>query len=418
MIIAFIFIILLFVGAPIGIVLAVSAAVYLVDAGNTALIGSYALQLMSGIGKYGLLAIPLFMLVGEMMNGGGITIRLVGMARAMVGTMKGGLVYVNILANMMMASILGSATAQIAIMSKVMVPEMEREGYSKIFSVATTTAAGLLAPVIPPSMMFVVYGVLAQISIGDLFVAGIVPGLMMAGGFMVVIFIMGLINPFPEAPRLSRPERIALLRNGLITLAIPASIIGSITLGLATPTESAAIAAVMAYLIGKFITKELVERDLPQMLLTAGSNAALVLFMVATANVFSWILIYGQIPQSLAAWVVTIADNPIIFLLLINLIMLAVGMVIDGIPALIMVVPIILPVATSVYGIDPYHLGIVLCLNLTLGLVTPPVGVALYVAATVSNVKAGAIFKSALPFVAVAAVVVVLLSVFPALVIR
>lgn len=204
------------------------------DTGNTALIGSYALQLMSGIGKYGLLAIPLFMLVGEMMNGGGITIRLVGMSRAIVGTMKGGLVYVNILANMMMASILGSATAQIAIMSKVMVPEMEREGYSKRFAVATTTAAGLLSPVIPPSMMFVVYGVLAQISIGDLFIAGIVPGLMMAGGFMLVIFVMGLLNPFPEAPRLSRAERIALLRDGLITLAIPASIIGSITLGLAT----------------------------------------------------------------------------------------------------------------------------------------------------------------------------------------
>lgn len=418
MITAFVFIVLLFVGAPIGIVLAVAAAAYLFDSGNTALMGSFALQLMSGIGKYGLLAIPLFMLVGEMMNGGGITIRLVGMARAIVGTMKGGLVYVNILANMMMASILGSATAQIAIMSKVMVPEMEREGYPKSFAVATTTAAGLLSPVIPPSMMFVVYGVLAQISIGDLFIAGIVPGLMMAFGFMVVIFVMGLINPFPQAPKLSSSERATLLRDGLITLIIPASIIGSITLGLATPTESAAIAAVMAYLIGKFVTKELVDRDIPQMLRSAGSNSALVLFMVATANVFSWILIYGQIPQNLAAWIVTIAEHPILFLLLINVVMLAVGMVIDGIPALIMVVPIILPVATSVYGIDPYHLGIVLCLNLTLGLVTPPVGVALYVAATVSNVKAGAIFKSALPFVAIAALVVVLLSVFPVLVIR
>lgn len=415
MIIIIIFLVLLFAGAPIAIVLAVSAAAYLIDTGNTALIGSYALQLMSGIGKYGLLAIPLFMLVGEMMNGGGITIRLVGIARAVIGTMKGGLVYVNILANMMMASILGSATAQIAIMSKVMVPEMEREGYPKTFAVATTTAAGLLSPVIPPSMMFVVYGVLAQISIGDLFVAGIVPGLMMAGGFMAVIFVMGLFNPFPSASGLSKSERFALLRDGMITLAIPASIIGSITLGLATPTESAAIAAVMAYLIGKFVTRELVESDIPKMLLTAGSNAVLVLFMVATANVFSWILIYGQIPQGLAAWIVTVAENPIMFLLMINLIMLAVGMVIDGIPALIMVVPIVLPVAVSVYGIDPYHLGIVLCLNLTLGLVTPPVGVALYVAATVSDVRAGAIFKSALPFVLVAASVVVLLSIFPGL---
>jgi tripartite ATP-independent transporter DctM subunit len=418
MITALAFIVLLFIGAPIGIVLAVSATIYVLDTGNTALIGSYALQLQSGIGKYGLLAIPLFMMVGEMMNGGGITNRLIGMARAVVGTMKGGLVYVNIFANMMMASILGSATAQISIMSKVMVPEMERAGYQKTFAVATTTSAGLLSPIIPPSMMFVVYGVLAQISIGDLFIAGIVPGLLMALGFMGVIFLIGLFNPFPVAPPLTRAERIGLLRDGLLTLVIPASIIGSILTGLATPTESAAIASVIAYLIGRFVTRELADRDIPQMLLTAGSNAALVLFMVATANVFSWILIYGQIPQSLAEWVVTVAENPILFILLVNLIMLAVGMIIDGIPALIMVVPIILPVATTIYGIDPYHLGIVLCLNLTLGLVTPPVGVALYVAATVSNVKAGAIFKSAMPFVAVAGIVVILISVFPGLIIR
>jgi tripartite ATP-independent transporter DctM subunit len=284
--------------------------------------------------------------------------------------------------------------------------------------VATTTAGGLLSPIIPPSMMFVVYGVLAQISIGDLFIAGIVPGLMMAGGFVCAIFVIGLFNPFPVAPPLTRPERIGLLRDGVLTLFIPASIIGSILLGIATPTESAAIAAVIAYLIGKFVTRELSDRDIPKMLLTAGTNAALVLFMVATANVFSWVLIYGQVPQNLAQWVALVAENPIVFLLLVNLIMLAVGMIIDGIPALIMVVPIILPVATLVYGIDPYHLGVVLCLNLTLGLVTPPVGVALYVAATVSDLKAGAVFKAAVPFLCVTASVVVLLSVFPGLIIR
>ena len=256
------------------------------------------------------------------------------------------------------------------------------------------------------------YGVLAQISIGDLFIAGIVPGLMMAGGFVGAIFLIGLFNPFPVAPPLTSAERVSLLRDGVVTLAIPASIIGSILLGIATPTEAAAIAAVMAYLIGKFVTRELSDRDLPKMLLMAGSNAALVLFMVATANVFSWVLVYGQIPQNLAAWVAVVAEDPILFLLLVNVIMLAVGMIIDGIPALIMVVPIILPVATTVYGIDPYHLGVVLCLNLTLGLVTPPVGVALYVAATVSHVKAGAVFKAALPFICVTAVVVVLLTVF------
>ncbi|MEO1192403.1 MAG: TRAP transporter large permease [Pseudomonadota bacterium] len=412
------FVLLLLMGAPIGILLALSALVFLLDSGNTALLASYALQLFSGIGNYGLLAIPLFMLVGEMMNGGGITRRLVDMARAILGTAKGGLIYVNILSNMMIASILGSATAQIAIMSKVMVPEMEREGYGRAFSVATTTAGGLMAPIIPPSMMFVVYGVLAQISIGDLFIAGILPGLMMAGGFFAVIFLLGLVTPYPVAPRLDPKKRLAMLRDGVITLVIPASIIGSILMGLATPTESAAVAAVMAYLIGRFVTGEFRDRDIPNMLLTAGRNAALVLFMIATAAVFSWVLVYGQVPQRVAQAIQLATDNPIIFLLLVNVILLAIGMIIDGIPALIMVVPILLPVAGEVYGIDPYHLGVVLCLNLTLGLVTPPVGVALYVAASVSNVRAGSVFMALLPFVLVAALVVILLSVFPNLTIH
>ncbi|WP_419908872.1 TRAP transporter large permease subunit [Hoeflea sp.] len=221
------FALLLFIGAPIGIVLALSATAYIVSTGNVSLLGSYSLQLFSGINKYGLLAIPLFMIVGEIMNHGGITRRLVGMARAFVGTMRGGLVYINVIANMLMASILGSATAQIAIMSKVMVPEMTREGYSKQFAVATTAASGLLSPVIPPSMMFVVYGVLAQISIGELFIAGIIPGLMMGLGFIAIIFVMGLLRPYPEAKKLTGRERLTLFKEGLITLAIPVSIIGS-----------------------------------------------------------------------------------------------------------------------------------------------------------------------------------------------
>lgn len=412
------FVTLLFIGVPIGLVLALSAVVYILDSGDTALFGSLALQMFSGITNYGLLAIPLFMLVGELMNGAGITSRLVGLARAIVGTMRGGFIYVNILANMMVASILGSATAQIAIMSKVMVPEMERQGYDRPFAVATTMASGLLSPVIPPSMMFVVYGVLAQLSIGDLFIAGIVPGLMLAGGFMLAIFVIGLFTPFPTAPRLSSRQRLLLVRDGLITLVIPASIIGCILYGIATPTESAAIAGLAAYLIGKFVTREFKEREIPQMLLTAGSNAALVLFMIAAANVFSWVLIYAQVPHVVTGWVQTVAENPIMFLLLVNLVILAIGMVIDGIPALIMVVPILLPVAVGVYGIDPYHLGVILCLNLTLGLVTPPVGVALYVASSVSDVRAGTVVRAALPFIAVAASVVVLLSLFPWLTVR
>jgi tripartite ATP-independent transporter DctM subunit len=409
------FLVLLFVGAPIGIVLALSAAVYIFATGNQVLLGSYPIQLFGGAENYSLLAIPLFLILGEIMNGAGITTRLIGLARAFVGTVRGGLAYINILANALMASILGSAAAQIAIMSRVIVPQMDREGYDRRFSVATTAAAGLLAPIIPPSMMFVVYAVLARVATGDMFIAGIIPGLMLAGGFMLTVFLIGLFRPFPVPPPLDWRARFKLLRDGAMTLAIPLVIIGSITTGVATASESAAVACVAAYLIGRFVTREFHDRDIPAMLYAAGRNSAVVLFMVATAAVFGWVLIFGKVPQDIAAWIQTIATGPISFMLLVNFLLLLIGTVIDGIPGLIMVVPILLPIATDIYGIDPVHFGVVVSINLVLGLVSPPVGIALFIAAAVTGVKPGQIFLWAIPYCIVTAIVLVLLSVFPAL---
>ncbi|UPY38530.1 TRAP transporter large permease [Sediminicoccus sp. KRV36] len=406
---------LLFIGAPIGIVLALSAAAYIFASNNQVLLGSYPIQMFGGVENYGLLAIPLFLMLGEVMNGAGITTRLIGLARAFVGTVRGGLAYINVLANALMASILGSAAAQIAIMSRVIVPEMDREGYDRRFSVATTASAGLLAPIIPPSMMFVVYAVLARVATGDMFLAGIIPGLMMTAGFFLVIFVVGLISPFPTPRPLTWPDRFKLLRDGGMPLLIPLVIIGSITTGIATATESAAVACVAAYLIGRFVTREFHDRDLPRMLLAAGRNAAVVLFMVATAAVFGWVLTFGKVPQDIAAWMQTIATGPISFMLLVNVILLVIGTVIDGIPGLIMVVPILLPIATDIYGIDPVHFGVVVSINLVLGLVSPPVGIALFIAAAVTKMKPGEIFLWTIPYCITTAVVLVLLSIFPVL---
>ena len=406
---------LLFIGAPIGIVLGLSAAAYIFASNNQVLLGSYPIQMFGGVENYGLLAIPLFLILGEVMNGAGITTRLIGLARAFIGTVRGGLAYINVLANALMASILGSAAAQIAIMSRVIVPEMDREGYDRRFSVATTASAGLLAPIIPPSMMFVVYAVLARVATGDMFLAGIIPGLMMTAGFFLVIFVVGLLNPFPTPRPLSWRDRFKLLRDGAMTLLIPLVIIGSITTGLATATESAAVACIAAYLIGRFVTREFHDRDVPRMLLAAGRNAAVVLFMVATAAVFGWVLTFGKVPQDIAAWMQTIATGPISFMLLVNVILLVIGTVIDGIPGLIMVVPILLPIATEIYGIDPVHFGVVVSINLVLGLVSPPVGIALFIAAAVTKMKPGEIFLWTIPYCITTAVVLVLLSVFPVL---
>lgn len=405
-----IFLFLLLIGLPIAFVLAASALFYIWYADQTVLLQSVSQQMFSGIQSYGLLAIPLFMLAGELMNEGGITARLIGFAGVFVGRVRGGLAYINLLVNMMMASIIGSAAAQIAIMSRAMVPEMTRQGYAPSFAAATTAAGGLLSPIIPPSMLFVIYGVLAQIAIGDMFIAGIIPGLMMAGGFLIVLALIGWMTELPVAEVPDGIERRKALLLGLPTLLIPAVIVGGILAGIATPTESAAMASVVAFLLGRFLYGALNLRKMPTILLRTGLNTAIVVFIIAAANLFGWIVIYEQIPQQLAAWLSALTDDPFVFLLLVNIALLFVGMILDGIAALILVVPILLPIAQSNYGIDPFHFGVVVCINLVLGLLTPPVGAGLFVTTAMTGVRPGALFRALLPFLATTLVVLVILS--------
>ena len=408
--VAAVFLILLLIGVPIALVLALSALFYIFYAGQTVLLQSYMQQLFSGVESYGLLAIPLFMLAGELMNEGGITRRLIDFAGVFFGRVRGGLAYINLLVNMMMASIIGSAAAQIAIMSRAMVPQMERQGYDRPFAAATTAAGGLLSPIIPPSMLFVIYGVLAQIAIGDMFIAGIIPGFLLAFGFFIAIGLIGFRVQYPVSERQTWAERMKALALGLPTLLIPLVIVGGILAGLATPTESAAVASVAAFILGTVVYGELKISRLPAVLLRTGLNTSIVVFIVATANLFGWIIIYEQVPQGLAARLVAITSDPFVFLLLVNLGLLFVGMILDGIAALILVVPILLPIAQENYGIDPFHFGVVVCLNLVLGLLTPPVGAGLFVTTAMTGVKPGDLFRALLPFLLTSVVVLVLLS--------
>jgi C4-dicarboxylate transporter DctM subunit len=408
-------VLILLLGVPIGMVLCITAAIYIASTGNFLLFHSYPMQLFGGVDSYGLIAIPLFILIGEIMNGGGITQRIIQLAMAFVGALRGGLAYVNVLANMIVASILGSATAQVAIMAQLMVPEMERKGYDKTFAAGLTAYAGMLGPIIPPSIMFVVYSVLAQVAVSDMLLAGIVPGLLLAALFCGVIALMGFVHNHPRGERMDMRARVRVVLSALPTLSIPLVIVGSILAGLANPTEAAAVGALAAALVGRFWTRELRFAQLPYMFLRAGIYAAIVLFLVAAASVFSWVLVYGRVPQAAAAWVQTVASGPVSFMLLVNVILLVIGTVIDGVPGLIMTVPILLPIATEVYGIDPRHFGVVVVLNLVLGLLSPPVGLCLFVAAAVTGAKPGRMFLVTLPFFAAACALLVLLSVFPSL---
>jgi tripartite ATP-independent transporter DctM subunit len=407
---------LLAIGVPIAFVLAATALIYILVSGNEVLLLSVPQQLFGGLENYGLLALPLFILLGEFMNEGGIARRLMAMALALIGSVRGGLAYVNLIANMMMASILGSTVAQITIMSRMAVPEMERAGYPRDVSVAITAAGGLLSPIIPPSMLFVIFGVIAQISIGDLFIAGIVPGLLLALAFLGVIAWLGHRHAFPKNERMSRSERISAFMDGVPAGIIPITIIGSILGGIATPTEAAALAGLAAIALGRFYYKELHFRQLGPAFVRAARNSAIVLILIATAQVFSWVITFENLPALVSAWIQSVTESATAFLLLVNFCLIFVGMIIDPIPALILIVPVLLPVATDVYGINPFHFGVVICLNLVLGLMTPPVGSALFTAAVMSNVRAERIARVVMPFLVIMAGVLVLLIVFPVLV--
>ena len=410
---AIVFLIVLFLSVPVAIVLAVAAIWYILESGNTILFDSFAQKMFGGLENYGLLAIPLFMLTGELMNEGGMTTRLVNAARVFVGGFRGGLAYINLLANMLTAAIIGSATAQIAVMSRAMVPAMEREGYDKGFAAATTAAGGLLAPVIPPSAMFVIFGVLAQIPIGEMFIAGILPGLLLTISFAIVITLIGWVQEFPKGIWLSRKDALKALLEAVPALLIPLAIIGGIIFGIATPTESAGVASLIAFAFGWLFYRELQPRKLGEIFKRTASNASMIIFMIATANVFGWVIIYEEVPQRLAALITSITSDPFLFLLIVNAALLLVGMVIDGIAAIILITPILLPIAVNSYDISPYHFGVVVCLNLVLGLLTPPVGIGLYIASSMGNTSTGSILRALWPFLVAVAIILVLLSYFP-----
>ncbi|WP_018389213.1 TRAP transporter large permease [Ancylobacter sp. FA202] len=409
------FLAFLLIGVPIGIAICLTGVVFIQASGNPVLYQSFPMQMFGSVDNYGLIAIPLFILIGEIMNGGGITRQIISMTMAFVGSLRGGLAYVNMLANMFVSSILGSATAQVAIMAQIMVPEMEAKGYDKTFAAGLSAYAGMLGPIIPPSIMFVMYSVLAQVPVSTMLVAGLIPGVVLTAMFCVVIAVMGYVYNYPRGESFTLRERVATVVACAPTLLIPIVIVGSILTGLANPTESAAVGALASVLVGRFWTRELSLSQLPRMLVRAGVYSGIVLFLVAAAGVLSWVLVFAKVPQEVALWIQSIATGPISFMLLVNVILLVIGTVIDGAPGLIMTVPILLPIATEVYHIDPVQFGVVAVVNLVLGFLSPPVGLCFFVAAAVTGAKPGKMFLVTLPFFFAACLLLVLLSIFPGL---
>ncbi|MEC1158056.1 TRAP transporter large permease [Cytobacillus horneckiae] len=395
------FTLLLLLGIPISIVLGMITVLYFVLIGDPVLLESTPQRLYSGLENFGLLAIPLFMLAGEIMNEGGITSRLVRFSRVLIGHVRGGLAYVTVISNMFLASILGSANAQAAMMSKVMVPEMEKEGYSREFSSALTLGSSVIAPIIPPSMIFIIYGTLSGTSIGGLFMAGIIPGILFGIGFMLLISYYGFKMKFPKSNKATFKEILKNTWNVIPALLVPVAIIFGILSGVFTATESAGVACFIALIVGIFFYKELKLKKFPKIFVSTVINTATVTFLIAMANIFGWMIAFEQIPQMIVDTMLAISDNPFVFLLMVNLALLIIGMFLDGIAALIILTPVFLPLITA-FEIDPIHFGLIICINLTIGLLTPPVGTGLFIVSSIAEVKFERLIKATLPFLAVA----------------
>ncbi|OMP65998.1 TRAP transporter large permease [Domibacillus epiphyticus] len=410
-----VFIILLFLQVPIAFVLGITTIAYIILTGNMGLTATAPQRLYSGLENYGMLAVPLFMMAGELMNFGGITTRLIDFSKTLVGHFRGGLAYVNVIANMLLSAIMGSATAQIAMMSRTMVPSMEKEGYSREFGAATTAASGLLGPIIPPSMIFIIYGVASGASISDMFIGGVLPGVVLALAFIVLIGYTGSKEKWPTQER----APISLITKSFISvipaLLVPVIIIAGILSGVFTATESAAVACVVALLVGFFFYKELKIKHLPSILVNTAVTTATITMLIAMANLFGWMLSFEQVPQNIASWMVSLTESPLVFLLIVNIFLLIVGMFMDGIAALIILVPIFMPLIAN-YGIDPVHFGVVICINLTIGLLTPPVGAGLYIASSLADVKLETLIKSIWPFLIASFISLLIITYWPDLV--
>lgn len=407
------FLALMLSGMPIAFVLIGSTLVFLFFAGKLQLLSALPQIAFGSVENFDLLAIPLFVLLGEIMNESGLTRRIIIAVRVWLTRVPHNLVIVNLISNLALAAIMGSATAQMAVMTRVVVPEMEKDGYDRGYSASLTAAAGLLGPIIPPSMIFIIFGVIAQVSIADMFTAGIVPGFVLFAFILVLALLQARKNhtPIEGGAFHVAGSRIAATIPGLATMTIPAVIVGGISFGLFTPTESAAAAIVVALFFGIVVFRELPLVSLPRIIDRTVGNSAVVLFLILAAKIFGWVLTFNQIPQHVADFIVSLTDNPTVFLLLIVLFLSLVGMFLDGIAALIILTPILLPVAIKQYGIDPIQFGVVTGLTLVLGLLTPPVGTGLYIAAALSNVSIMKLSRLLLPYVA-ATFVVILMVVF------
>jgi len=372
------------------------------------------MSMVSGVDQFSLVAIPLFILAGELMNRGGMTRRLVEFALALIGHVKGSLSQVAVITNIIMAGVSGSGVADASATGTILIPAMKDQGYDLEYSGAVLAAAATIGPIIPPSIPMIIYGAMANVSVAKLFLAGLLPGLLLGIGFMILCSVKANYRNYPKQERAGWQAIVQATLGAAWAIIMPVIVLGSIIFGFATVIEAATVAVVYALLVGLIIHRELNLRDLIDGLYDAGVTSGVIMILLAAAGPFGWLLAESRINYELAEFMFRITSNPWLMLLMVNILLLIVGCVIEPLPALIIFIPALIPLGVKL-GLDPIHFGTIMVLNLMIGMLTPPVGFLLFVVAAIGNIPMGPLVREVRPFLWICLVVLLLVTFFPPL---
>ncbi|PRY22247.1 tripartite ATP-independent transporter DctM subunit [Aliiruegeria haliotis] len=394
--IALLFAVLTLISTPIAIGIGISVAIGLAAFSPFPAIILFQ-KMVTGIDSFVLVAIPLFILMGNLMNSGGITDRIFAFMRSMLGHKRAGLAQANVGASLIFSGMSGSAVADAAGLGAVEIKAMKDQGYDAGFSAAVTTASSAIGPIIPPSIPFVLYGAIAEVSVGQLFMAGIIPGLLLALSISLMIAFMGRGERFPRDARVPWSVRWHHFRRAALSMATPAVVLVGIIGGVFTPTEAGAIGAAYALILSLLVYRTVRVRDLPRILVETMTTAAIVTFIISTVSGFSWVLAVSKAGDAFVDGITSLTSNPVMILLLINVGLLVIGALIEAGAVLILMTPILLPLAVTI-GVDPVHFGAIMVLNLMIGVATPPVGMSLFVASHVADIPIERLMRAVLPF--------------------
>ena len=406
-----VFLALILINVPIAIALVLSSILIMALAGNIPLV-TLPQKMFAALDSFPLMAAPFFILAGKLMEIGGISERLVNFANSMVGQLKGGLAHVSLVACMFFAAISGSGSATTAAIGGIMIPAMIKAGYDRNFATAVQVAGGTTGIIIPPSVPLVLYGVSAGVSISGLFIAGILPGLLIGLSLMFVAYIVSKTKGY--GTNVEKVQFWKSFKEAILALLMPGIILGGIYGGIFTPTEASVVAVVYGFVIGVFVYKQINWQTLRTILVESVVTTSVILFIISAASIFGMILTREQVPQSIATALTEANISPIMTMLLINLFLLIVGTFMEAIAAIVILTPILLPVVTSI-GIDPTHFGIIMVANLAIGLITPPVGVSLFVGARVGNTTFEPLVRAIIPFIIMMIVSVLIITFVPQL---